>query len=164
VEFSRRDKDTVLLSHLDALLTEILRRIARSADPSDSEAVRARLFSVPTHDAGEKELLDDWSRYVDPELAKLFQSALEIIERDLDRLRIHKAAGEASLAIPVAHLESWIHGLNQARIALCVRHDFSEEEMEHFLPAAGNPRSIAMLQIRFYGILQELFLRELEGD
>lgn len=162
MQLSRPDKDTVRLSQLDPLLAELLRRIPRSADPSDSEAARARLFSAPTHDAGEAELIDDWSRYIEPELARLFQSALAIIAGDLARMRVTR--GEATLSIPTAHLENWIHGLNQARLALSARHEFADEDMEQPLPVAGDPRSFALLQMRFYGLLQELFLRELEGD
>jgi hypothetical protein len=164
VQITRPDEKTVLLSRLDALLSELLRRIPKSADPGDNAAARARLFSQPTHDLGEKELLTDWREFVEPELARLFLSALEVIEGDLQKLRVDKMSGEATLSIAASHLENWIHGLNQARLALSARYEFSEQEMEHTLPLSGDPRAMALLQIRFYGILQELFLRELEVD
>lgn len=164
MQITRPDEKTVRLSQLDALLTELLRRIPDSADPGDSAAARARLFSAPTHDEGEAELVEDWRCYIAPELEKLFQSAVEVIAGDLKKLRVEKMAGEAALSIPADHLESWIHGLNQARLALAAHHDFTEEDMEGGLPLGGDPRSLALLQVRFYGILQELFLRELEGD
>jgi hypothetical protein len=164
VQLSRPDPQNLRLSRLDGMLVELLRRIPRSADPTDSAAARARLFSAPTQDSKEKELLEDWPRYVEPELEKLFQSALEVIEGDLRSLHIDRADGEAELAIPVAHLENWIHGMNQARLALAARHDFTEEDLERPLISAGDARSLALLQMHFYGMLQELFLRELEGD
>ena len=164
MQISRPDDQTVLLSQLDALLTELLRRIPQSADPGESAEARARLFSSPTHDAAEAELRKDWRNYVEPELEKLFQSTLEVIESDLKKMRVEKMAGDAALSIPVDHLEEWVHGLNQARLALSARHDFTEEDMERALPLGGDPRSFALLQVRFYGILQELFLRELEDD
>lgn len=154
----------MLLSQLDQLLTELLRRVVRSADPSGSEAARNRLFSAPSQDAGETELAADWRSYVEPELQQLFQSALEIVGRDVKTLRMDQKAGIATLTIPVSHLESWIHGLNQARLALAARHEFGEKDMDRVLPLAGDERSFALLQVRFYGILQELFLRELEGE
>lgn len=163
MQLSRPDRETVLLSHLETLLIQLLRRIGRSADPSDSEAARARLFSAPTHDAEETALLDDWTSYVTPELAHLFQLTLQVIETDLRRLTIDKANGQGALAIPVAHLEKWIHGLNQARLTLAARHNFGEEDMEYSLPMISDDRSYARLQMRFYGLLQEVFLRELEG-
>lgn len=162
MQISRPDGKTVLLSRLDALLSELLRRIPQSADPGDNAAARARLFSQPTHDQREAELIEDWREYVEPELARIFLSALEVIEKDLGKLVIDHASGEGALSIAVSHLESWIHGLNQARLALTARYDLGEEEMDRSLPLDGDPRALALLQVRFYGIMQELFLRELE--
>jgi hypothetical protein len=164
VQISRPDEETVLLSQLDQMLAELLRRVVRSADPSGSEAARNRLFSAPTEDTGEAEFAEDWRNYVEPELRQLFQSSLEVIEGDVKALRLNRKAGEATLVIPVNHLESWIHGLNQARLALTARHDFDEKDMDRVVPLIGDERSFALLQVRFYGILQELFLRELEND
>jgi hypothetical protein len=164
VQLTRPDEKSLLLSRLDPLLIDLLRRIAKSADPGDSTAARARLYSAPTHDQREAELIEDWRDYIEPELARLFLSAIGVIETDLQTLRLEKVGGEATLSIPLSHLENWIHGLNQARLALSARHDFSEEEMENILPLSGDPRAVALLQVRFYGILQELFLRELEDD
>jgi len=164
VQFSRPDQQTVVLSHLDPLLADLLRSVPASADPGDSKSARARLFSAPSHDQEEADLLEDWQEYVAPELAKIFQSSIEVIEADLRKLHIETKDGNATLSIGFDRLESWVHGLNQARLALVARHDFTEAEMEEFLPFTGGERSLALLQVRFYGILQELFLRELEGN
>ena len=164
MQITRPDAETVLLSQLDQMLAELLRRVVRSADPSGSEAARNRLFSAPTEDAGEAEFAADWRSYVEPELRQLFQSSLEVIESDVKALRMNRKAGEATLTIPANHLESWIHGLNQARLALAARHDFGEKDMDRVVPIIGDERSLALLQVRFYGFLQELFLRELESD
>lgn len=163
MQFSRPDHETVVLSHLDPLLADLLRRAPFSADPGDNEKARERLFSAPSHDEAEADLLEDWQEYVAPELAKLFQSSIEVIEADLRKLQINAQDGSASLSIGFDRLESWVHGLNQARLALVARHEFTETEMEEFLPLTGDERPLALLQVRFYGILQELFLRELEG-
>ena len=154
----------MLLAHLEALPIELLRRLPQGADPGDNAAARARLFSAPTHAPEEVELAEDWKQYVVPGLQKLFQSSLEVIEHDLQDLRIDKKAGDGALPIPYDHLEQWIHGLNQARLALAARHDFSEADMDRPWPLAHDPRAFALLQVRFYGVLQELFLRELEDD
>lgn len=163
MQFSRPDKSTVLLSHLDPLLADLLRQIPASADPGDNENARARLFSSPTHDLEEIEMLEDWREYVAPELAQLFQSSIEVVAADLQRLHVDPKNGNASLSLTLDRLESWVHGLNQARLALVARHEFAEDEMEKFLPLTGGERPLALLQVRFYGILQELFLRELDG-
>jgi hypothetical protein len=164
VQITRPDEKTVLLSRLDRLLSDLLRRVPESANPGDNAAARERLFSPPTHDRKEKDMLSDWRDYVEPELAKLFLSSIEVIERDLKKLRVDKVTGEAALSLPASHLEAWIHGLNQARLALAARHNFAEQDMERSLPLGGDPRALALLQVRFYGIVQELFLRELDGS
>jgi hypothetical protein len=163
VEITRPDDKTVRLARLDSLLTELLRGIPKSADPGDNSAARARLFSAPSHDQAEADFVDDWQQYIEPELRRLFQTTLEVIEEDLQKLQFDKSSAQSSMTIPLSHLESWIHGLNQARLALAARHAFSEEEMERALSIDTDPRALALLQVRFYGVLQELFLRELEG-
>jgi hypothetical protein len=164
VQITRTDEKTVLLSGLDSLLSELLRRIPKSADPGDNAAARARLYSPPTHDRRDRDFLSDWREFVEPELAKVFLSSIEIIERDLKKLRVDLGTGESVIAVATQDLDAWIHGLNQARLALAARHQFTEEDMERSMPLDGNPRALALLQVRFYGILQELFLRELNGD
>ena len=164
MELTRVDPTTVQIGKLDALLVELLRRVSTAADPSGSEAARTRLFSAPTHDENEAELLEDWQDVVMPELETLFQSALDVVERDLKTLRVNQKNGEGQLRLPMDHLEKWIHALNQARLALAARHDFSEKDLDRIFPLTGDSRALALLQIRFYGLLQELFLRELEDE
>jgi hypothetical protein len=164
VQISRVDGQTLQISQLDPLLRELLQRVVASADPSGSAAAQERLFSKPSDDPEESEFFQDWQEYVEPELRHVFQSALEVIERDLTTLREESPDRGGELTIPLSHLESWIHGLNQARLALTARHGFSEEDMDRILPLAADPRSLALLQVRFYGILQELFLQELDAE
>jgi Domain of unknown function (DUF2017) len=164
VQISRIDGQTLRISHLDPLLGELLQRVVTSADPTGSEAAQERLFSKPTDDPEESGFVEDWREYVQPELRHIFESALEVINGDLVTMRAEEGGGGRTLTIPINHVESWIHGLNQARLALSARHAFSEEDMERILPLAGDPHSLALLQVRFYGILQELFLQELDGD
>ena len=163
MEVSRLNETTILLARVDPVLAELLRRITSSADPGDSEAARARLFSAPTEDPEEDGFSEDWQEYVQPELAKLFQSSLEIINGDLKKLRSDPMTGEGSLAIPSDHLESWIHGLNQARLVLTERYQLYEDDLERHPPLASDPRSVMLLQLHVYAHLQELFLRLAEG-
>ena len=54
--------------------------------------------------------------------------------------------------------------MNQARLSLAARFDFSEKEMEARVPPSlETVRELSLLQIHFYGFLQEFILRELEG-
>ena len=163
-KISRLDEQTLQISQIDPLLGELLRRVVTSADPTGSAAAQERLFSKPSEDPEESGFIEDWQEYVKPELRHLFQSALEVISGDLGRMRAESSAGGSTLTIPMSHVENWIHGLNQARLALSARHAFTEEDMDRILPLAGDPHSLALLQVRFYGILQELFLQELDDD
>lgn len=158
---SRLDKNTVAVSKLDRTCCELLTRIASSADPGDSEAARARIFSTPTH-GKEPEADRDWHEYVEPDLARLFQSALEIVEEDLAEFPPDNRRREHTLHIPVKNLEAWVHTLNQARLAIAARYDFTEKDMDSRLPVIDDARTLALFQMHFYGFLQERFLRELE--
>ena len=163
MEISRPNETTILLAGIDPMLADFLRRIPSSADPGDNAAARARIFSKPTQDPREDHLAEDWREFVEPELAKLFQSALEIIHGDLQKLRSDLGTGQAAVAIHSDHLESWVHGLNQARLVLTERHQLHEEDLDRAPSLAGDPRSTLLLQLHFYAELQFLFLRLLEG-
>lgn len=163
MEISRPNETSILLAGIDPLLADFLRRITRSADPGDNEAAQARIFSQPTHDPREERFAEDWQDYVEPELAKLFQSALEIIDGDLKKMRSEMGTGQAAVSIPSDHLESWIHGLNQARLVLTERHQLHEKDLERTRASASDPRSMLLLQLHFYAELQFLFLGLLEG-
>ena len=157
----RLDEQTVALRDLDLLCCELLHQIAISAEPGDSEAARARLFSSPSG-GREPELDAAWKEYVEPGLAQLFRSALDVVRGDLQDFPAADPAEDYSLLIPVKHLESWIHALNQARLAITARYDFTDQEMEDKVPLEGDGRAFALFQVFFYGVLQEWFLAELD--
>lgn len=163
MEISQTEEKSLLLARIDPFIAELLRRVPASADPSGSEDARARIFSSPTEDPAEDEFTEDWQQFVEPELAKLFQSALQVIQRDLKKLRIDSANGEGTLSVAYDHLESWIHGLNQARLVLSERHQFSEEEMEKPPLRAADPRFFILAQMRLYADLQGIFLHALNA-
>jgi hypothetical protein len=160
VEITRADGDLVL-SGFDIFLLELLRQIPVSADPGDSDAAKARIFSKPSNDAG---LNSDWESYVEPELAQIFQSANETVTRDLTQCEEekHGADKEYSLRIPASHLDAWLSSLNQARLALAARHGFTETDLDHDnLASVSTARELSLFQIHFYGFLQECILREM---
>lgn len=163
MEISRPNETTVLVARIDPVIAELLRRIGPSADPGNSQRARDRLYSPPTNDPAEAEFADDWQEYVQPELARLFQSAIEVIEGDLKKMHADPVTGEATLSIPSDHLEPWIHGLNQARLVLTERHKLQDEDFDIENLPAGDPRAFLLLQLRIYAQLQWLFLRYLEG-
>jgi hypothetical protein len=170
------DNQTIAIGPIDLFCCELIRQIKISAEPGEDAAARERLFPGPTA-SGDDEAAEDWREYVHPELERLFASHLDIIERDLDGfpgdsmpVNIKQEEGEGFvsdehvLRIPLTHLDAWIHGLNQARLAIAARHDFTEKDMDGDIPLEGDGRALALFQIHFYGILQECFLRILGSE
>jgi hypothetical protein len=127
----------------------------------ESSPAHARLYSSPTAD-GEASIEEDWKNYVEPELRQLFQSAMDVVREDLADFPPSSNKEAYTLSIPVAHLANWINALSQARVALGALHAVTERDMER-LPIEGDARALAIFQIHFYGLLQEYFLREVEG-
>ena len=157
----RRDPETVELGPLNNVVIELLQRIVPSA-ASDDPAVQARLFPDPSG-GQDRELNADWKSYVEPDLRQLFQSTLETIGEDLAPLEGKGSHRSRRLRLPLSHLDAWIHGLNQARLAIAARHELTESELEEEVTVDDEERALAILQTHFYGFLQQAFLNEL-GD
>ncbi len=160
----RVDEQTISIGPLDLFSTELLHQIRNSADPEGSREARARLYPTPTNGA-DPEFDEEWSDYTASELSELFSDSLEIIEGDLaDFPPALPAADHHTLLLPVKHLEAWIHGLNQARLALAARYHFTAKEMDGPLPMGGDMKALALYQVHFYASLQECFLRILRDE
>ena len=111
----------------------------------------------------EPDFEQDWKNYVEPDLRSLFRSTQEIVEGDLKRFDPDESGDSSTLRIPVKNLEAWIHTLNQARLAIAARYDFTDKEMEKQLSLGSGARSLALFQVHFYGFLQECFLQQLDA-
>ncbi|RYD71775.1 MAG: DUF2017 family protein, partial [Verrucomicrobiaceae bacterium] len=129
MDIQRIDDQTVAIEDLDLFLCELLQQIPVSADPSDNESACSRLYSSPTQGA-EPEFDEEWKEYVEPEMREHFESALDVVRGDMMDFPSTEADGHQALLVPVAHLESWIHALNQARLALGARYDVTEDDMD----------------------------------
>jgi hypothetical protein len=164
MKIERLDDKTVTIGPLDSIGANLLQQIRTCAEPGNNLAAKERLFPPPIHERG-SELIAEWKEYVEPDLIHLFASHLEVIERDLDGFPPDTEDEERHvLHIPVKHLEAWIHGLNQARLAIAARHRFTEKDMEGPIPFVGDKRALALFQIWFYGIVEECFLRILDDE
>ncbi|HEY1769964.1 MAG TPA: DUF2017 family protein [Chthoniobacterales bacterium] len=157
-----RKNGSLEISEIDPFLAELLRQIPASTQTEAVPAVERRLFSAPAA-ADEKELCAEWKIYVEPELRRLFQSATETVTTDLEQLRKNeKPFANCALRIPVAHSEAWLNALNQARLALATKYDFTEAELsDHYRSPIGSRRDLSLFQVNFYGFLQEFILREM---
>lgn len=157
----RLDRETVELGDMEPLCCELVQQIVPSADADDDPAARRRLYSSPT-EGDEPEFQQDWKAYVEPDLRDIFRNAQEIVVDDLRTFSLPDSGEPTTLQIPQKHLEAWIHTLNQARLAIAARHDFTEQDMESRISPVGDARSLALFQIHFYGFLQECFLQQLD--
>ena len=160
MHIQRADRDHMELGEMDFLCAQFILQIVPSATGDDAAAQR-RLYSSPS-EGREPEFEQDWKNYVEPDLRKSFRSAQEIVEGDLRRFDPGELDESSTLRIPVKNLEAWIHTLNQARLAIWARCDFTEEDMEKPVSLGGDARALALFQVHFYGFLQECFLQQLD--
>jgi len=159
-----RRKASIEISELDPFLAELLRQIPSSANPDGAPAAEQRLFTSPT--AGEEtEFRGEWKTYVEPELRRLFQTATQTVAADLEQLNGNeKSLANRTLRIPAKHSDAWLSALNQARLVLAAKNNFTENELnDHFRSPIGSRRDLSLFQVNFYGFLQEFILRELES-
>jgi hypothetical protein len=160
MKIHRIDAKTLALEEIDGMLADLLRQIPESADPAGNEAATERLYPSPT--GGQDPDADaEWREYVEPGLRDLFLDAVSVVKEDLKAFPEKTTSGNRALRLPVKHLDAWIHALNQARLALAARHEFTDRELEREIPTEGGERAFALFQIHFYGLLQEYFLRQI---
>ena len=160
-----RNNGRLEISEIDPFLAELLRQIPASANPESVPAAEQRLYSAPAQ-PNERELCAEWKIYVEPELRRLFQSATDIVASDLEQLvEKDKPFANGTLRIPQEHSDAWLSALNQARLALAAKYDFSETELcDYFRSPIGSRRDLSLFQVNFYGFLQEFILREMNCE
>ena len=100
-----------------------------------------------------------------PELRRLFQTATETVTADLEQLSgKEKTFANRTLRIPSKHAEAWLSALNQARLVIAAKNNFTDGELcDHYRSPIGSRRDLSLFQVNFYGFLQEFILRELDG-
>jgi hypothetical protein len=159
-----RRKDELEISELDPFLAELLRQIPGSTNPEGEAAAEARVFSLPA-DSKDKESCSEWKLYVKPELQRLFRSATETVAADLEQLNgSEKPFANLTLTIPATHADAWLNALNQARLVIVAKNNFTDAELcDHHRSPTASRRDLSLFQVNFYGFLQEFILRELMG-
>jgi hypothetical protein len=160
----RQRNGQIEVSELDPFLAELLRQIPTSGDPGGVPAAEQRLFSPPTT-GKEAEICAEWKMYVEPELRRIFQTAAETVAIDLEQLNGNEKTFEnRTLRIPSKHADAWLSALNQARLVIVAKNNFTESELnDHFRSPIGSRRDLSLFQVNFYGFLQEFILRELNS-
>ena len=159
----RRDQDCLEISELDPFLAELLRQIPESTNPEGVESAQQRIFSSPAP-AAEREICAEWKLYVEPELRRLFRTATETVASDLQQLNgSTKPFANCTLRIPTEHAEAWLNALNQARLVIAAKYNFTDGELcDHYRSPIGSRRDLGLFQVNFYGFLQEFILQEME--
>jgi hypothetical protein len=77
---------------------------------------------------------------------------------------VDRAGFPSRLVILCAHGEAWLNALNQARLILATKFEFSDEELSlHEVPRSFSRRDLVLLQINFYAAIQERIIDTLEG-
>jgi hypothetical protein len=160
----RRRKNQIEVSELDPFLAELLRQIPASANPDGAPAAEQRIFSSPSN-ATDPQLCAEWKMYVEPELRRLFQTATQTVASDLEQLNGNEQGlANRTLRIPSKHTDAWLNALNQARLVIAAKNNFTETELnDHCHSPIGSRRDLSLFQVNFYGFLQEFILRELDG-
>jgi uncharacterized protein DUF2017 len=160
----RRDKDCLEISELDPFLAELLRQIPESTNTEGAESAQQRIFSSPAA-ASQREICAEWKLYVEPELRRLFRSATETVAADLQQLNgCTKPFANCTLRIPTGNAEAWLNALNQARLVIAAKYNFTDGELcDHYRSPIGSRRDLGLFQVNFYGFLQEFILQELAG-
>ncbi len=158
-----RNNGALEISEIDPFLAELLRQIPTSTNPESVLAAEQRLFSAPAG-PNEKEFCAEWKVYVEPELRRHFQTATEVVDTDLRQLGENdKPFANGTLRIPHEHSDAWLNALNQARLAIAAKYEFTEAELsDHYRSPIGSRRDLSLFQVNFYGFLQEFILREME--
>ena len=157
-----RDGDALQVSDLDPFLAELLRQIPSSTNAEGADNAEARLFTRPSD---EREICAEWKSYVEPELRRLFRSATETVAADLAQLNGgEKSLRNRTLRIPFEHADAWLNALNQARLVIAAKQNFSDTELnDHDRSPIGSRRDLSLFQVNFYGFLQEFILREMQS-
>ena len=148
---------------IEPLFVELFRLIPRAARPDGNAEAEQRLFTKPTSES-DPNFLEEWGAFVTPDLRHLFQTANEVVTEDLRQLD-NSHEGEVpelkDLVIPAKRLDHWLSSLNQARLVLAARNNFSDREMDSEFPELiKTERELHLLQIQFYGYLQEKILEQ----
>jgi hypothetical protein len=161
----RREKDCLEISELDPFLAELLRQIPESTNTEGVESAQERIFSPPAP-ASQREICAEWKLYVEPELRRLFRSATETVAADLQQLNgCTKPFANCTLRIPTENADAWLNALNQARLVIAAKYNFTDGELcDHYRSPIGSRRDLGLFQVNFYGFLQEFILQELAGE
>jgi Domain of unknown function (DUF2017) len=155
--------DSIELINIEPLEADLLKQVPGVCESGEDSRSEARLFSPPA-DSSEGQFLNDWAEYVRPELLHLFLSARNTFKEDVKKLA--STPGRLGrLVVPRAHTDAWLNALNQARLILATKFDFTDRELSnHHAPKWFSRRDLVLQQINFYAEIQERIIDAVEDE
>jgi hypothetical protein len=160
VEIHVSEKRVTEFRDVPPFLFDLLKEIG-TAGASMDPRVEGRLYPSPVDRSDDAMIREDWNAFVQPDLQAGFQAARDTVQADLRGAS--NDAGLWTLEIPANHIEAWLNALNQARLAISEENHFGENELaEELSLQPESSRDRALLQMHFYGMIQEWFVRILD--
>jgi len=159
----RLKEHSIELIDIEPIEAELLRQVPDVCEKGGDSRSEARLFSNPA-DSSETQFLNDWGEYVRPELRNLFLSARNTVKEDLEKLS-NFPGRLGRLVVPRDHSDAWLNALNQARLILATKFNFSDRELSmHEAPKWFSRRDLVLQQINFYAEIQERIIDAVEDE
>jgi hypothetical protein len=159
----RLKEDSIELMDIEPIEAQLLRQVPDVCDGGGDDRSEARLFSNPA-DASEGSFLNDWAEYVRPELRHLFLTARKTVKEDLEKLS-NSPGRLGRLVLSRAHSDAWLNALNQARLILATKFNFSDRELSvHESPKWFSRRDLVLQQINFYAEIQERIIDAIQDE
>ena len=150
----RLKESSIEFIDIEPLEAELLRQVPGVCESGGDDRSEGRLFSDPA-DSSDSQFLTDWAEYVRPELRHLFLSSRNTVKEDLKKLS-NLPGRLGRLVVPRAHSDAWLNALNQARLILATKFNFSDRELSmHEAPKWFSRRDLVLQQINFYAEIQE---------
>lgn len=126
----------------------ILRYILADAEPG---ALAQRLAGAAGADA------EDWEELVMPDLHETFEGQVGDVGRAIELAAKAATGGAGQVFIEKEDAGAWFGALNQARLALHARHDFSDDDPDE--SAMSRAKRSAYFRYQFYMEIQVLLLK-----
>ena len=159
----RLKENSIEFIDIEPLEAELLRQVPGVCENGGDDRSEARLFSDPA-DSSDSQFLTDWAEYVRPELRHLFISSRNTVKEDLKKLS-NLPGRLGRLVVPRAHSDAWLNALNQARLILATKFNFTDRELSmHEAPKWFSRRDLVLQQINFYAEIQERIIDAIEEE
>ena len=159
----RLKESSIEFIDIEPLEAELLQRVPGVCESGGDDRSEARLFSDPA-DSSDSQFLTDWAEYVRPELRHLFISSRNTVKEDLKKLP-NQPGRLGRLVVPRTHSDAWLNALNQARLILATKFNFSDRELSmHEAPKWFSRRDLVLQQINFYAEIQERIIDAIEEE